>query len=185
MARVTKTQQAVRRKLVAEGIAASKSIGDLADELGVDRGTVSDDLKNIGSSVDAWAEGGCQAAMVAAISNYEWAMDAARTAFTQDRERLRKWIKGDYDRLEIIPDADGGMREVKKPPLLRLETGAYLSQFISANQKLTKMVGIEGADKHELTGKDGADLFGRMSDADVLRALALDETARLGQSETS
>ncbi len=157
MARVSKTQQAVRRKAVAEGIAAGKSITQIADELGVHRDTVSEDLKAIGSSVDVWAEGGQQAAKVAAISNYEWAMDAARTAYLEDRVRMGKWLAGAYDRLELYPDADGGYREVRKPPILRLETGTYLSQFISANQKLTKMIGVEGVQKVAMTDTEGND----------------------------
>jgi len=181
--RATLTKKA-RQVLVAQAIRDRKAVGQIADELGVHRNTIGRDIGEITATVAAWADGDIHESTMAAMANYQWVMDAARTAFEQDRGRLDKWLAGAYDRVEMVPDPDGGMREVRKPPILRLETGAYLSQFISANQKLTKMVGLEGADKHEVTGKDGADLFGRMSDADVLRALALDETARCGQGET-
>lgn len=183
MTRARLTKKA-RQVLVAQAIRDRKNVGQIADELGVHRNTIGHDIGEITATVAAWADGDIHESTLAAMANYQWAMEAARTAFEQDRRRLDRWLAGAYDRVEMVPDPDGGMREVRKPPILRLETGAYLSQFISANQKLTKMVGLEGADKHEVTGKDGADLFGRMSDADVLRALALDETTRRGQGET-
>lgn len=158
MTRATVTKK-VRQALVADGLRDGKSIGDLADALGVHRNTIGRDVRDIAGSVEAWADGSTRDAKMAAIATYQWAIDEAKNAYDESWRTLRKWLAGAYDRTEVRPDPDGGMREVRKPPVLKLEMAAYLDKAISANAKLAKMAGVEGAEKHEVSGKDGGSLI--------------------------
>ncbi len=75
--RVTKAAQKRRRARVFRGIAAGKSVAQIAEELGVDPGTVSQDARAVEPEMERWAADHIRGTLTMAIATYQALLDEA------------------------------------------------------------------------------------------------------------
>ncbi len=178
MPQVSDPSRKVRQANVLRLFKDGMSYREIAAALEIDKDTVTADMKAMTTQADAWATDQRKRARAGALATYQRIIDEAWDGYNDECERERKWLDGDYDREHDAPDLDGGMHKEKKPPPFKVIKVSWLNTIRDAESALTKLHGVDAAQKIEVTGKDGVDLFGRMSDADVLHALSADATAR-------
>ena len=143
MARASKAQMMARRHRVFAALVAGQTLTAIAQAEGVHANTITDDVRALSADLATHAAGEYQRTLAMAIASYQRVIDEAWRRYDEAWRLLRAHLAGEFDRTELRPDPDGGMREVRKPPQLRLEMTAYLGKVLEATRALTKLAGVE------------------------------------------
>lgn len=159
MPRAKVSQVAERRALVFDKLVAGVSMAQIARDLDINVDTVYRDVKALSSQLEKHAREQLQATLATAVSNYQRVVDEAWAGFKDSQTKLDAWLAGDYDRVEETAGRDGETYVSRKAPTLRLQMAEYLDKILTATQRLTKMAGVEGTDKLELSGRDGGPIM--------------------------
>jgi hypothetical protein len=145
MAGASQGEIAVRRTRVFVALCNGRTPAEICAGEGISEDTLGRDIKAVQERLTVWAGERVNRALSFALSQLERAMTEAWDAYAEQRTTMQKWLAGDYDRTELHPDADGGMREVRKPPILKLEIAALLGKAIEATREYAKLAGLDKA----------------------------------------
>ena len=144
MTNVNREETKARRVRLFQLICAGKTYKQIALEETISEKALAEHLKAISVNLSEWAGTEQRRTLALAIATYQRVIDEAWDAYTDARKKLDAWLAGDYDRVELHPAADGGdMREVRKPPILRLQCQEYLATIINATKELTRLAGLD------------------------------------------
>lgn len=138
-------EMTARRLRVFEATCQGRTVQEIAAALSTPESTIYRDIQANTAKMTLWASERVNSALAFALSQFERAMTEAWAAYANAREIQQKWLDGDYDREEYLPDADGGSRLVRKPPILRVEIAALLGKAIEATKEYAKLAGLDKA----------------------------------------
>jgi hypothetical protein len=137
---------AARRVRVFEAICRGRTVEDICAAENVSYDTAVRDIRAVQDRLTEWAAERVNGALALVQGQYQRAMTEAWDAYAEQRAILVQWLGGEYDRTEMHPDPDGGMREVRKPPILKLEIAALLGKAIEATREYARVAGLDRAD---------------------------------------
>lgn len=143
MANRSREETIALRVRLYQAIVAGKTYRDIREAEHLSDDALTDHMKAINKQLSVWASDQQNRALALAISTYTRVIDEAWLAWDDARKKLDDWLAGEYDREEFHPDLDGGMRSVRKPPILRLQMQEYLATIINATKELTKLAGLD------------------------------------------
>ncbi len=155
MGRSSDPERDVRRARVFALFVGGKSYREIGKELGIDKDTVTSDVRALTSRLDTWASDHKKRALAFLEATYQRIIDEAWKAYDDECERERKWLAGDFDRAHDAPDPDGGMHTEKKPPPWKSLKVAWLNTIRETGVAYGKLCGVEAARKVALTDTDG------------------------------
>ena len=155
MGRTNTSERDIRRANVFRLFVAGKSYRAIADELAIDKDTVTDDVRALTGRLDTWATQQKKRALATVVATYQRVIDEAWAGYDEECTREKDWLGGVYDREHDAPDADGGMHKEKKAPPFKVIKVAWLNTIRDTATAFAKVAGVAAPEKLEVTGKDG------------------------------
>jgi len=155
MGRTSDPEREVRRAQVYRLFVAGQSYRAIAADLGIDKDTVTEDVRALTSRLETWATGQKKRALAYVVATYQRVIDEAWAAYDDECEREKDWLDGKYDREHQVPDPDGGVhKELKAPPFKSLKV-AWLNTIRETCAAYSKLAGVDAPQKLALTDTDG------------------------------
>ncbi len=155
MGRSSDPEREIRRANVYRLFVAGQSYRAIAVELGIDKDTVTEDVRALTTRLDTWAMGQKKRALAYVVATYQRVIDEAWAAYDDECERERHWLDGKYDRAHQVPDPDGGVHKELKPPPFKSLKVAWLNTIRETCVAFSKVAGVEAPQKVALTDTDG------------------------------
>lgn len=159
MGRTSDPEREIRRAQVYRLFVAGQSYRAIAAALGIDKDTVTEDVRALTGRLETWATGQKKRALAYVVATYQRVIDEAWAAYDDECERERRWIEGDFDREHQVPDPDGGVHKELKPPPFKSLKVAWLNTIRETCVAFSKVAGVEAPQKLEVSGTDGAPLI--------------------------
>ncbi len=161
MGRTSDPERAIRQAKVLQLFVAGRSYRAIADELHIDKDTVTADIRSLTTKLDTWAANQRKQATAFVTATYQRVIDEAWAGYDAECEREQAYLAGDYDREHQVPDPDGGVHQERKPPPFKSLRVAWLNTIRETTTAYAKIVGVDAPQRVEVSGKDGGALIVR------------------------